>query len=116
MALLIRYRTLTVRELFIELSKYEFIREVGDGSDFRMRWCKAADALTELQEGERSVIKSVGAALGTSDVDGQLSMLEVNTRLLSDYGDEAHEQYLKKGRMYRTCGLLAGLLAAILIV
>jgi stage III sporulation protein AB len=116
MALLIRFRTLPVRELFAELSRYEFIRAVGASEDFRDNWAKAADDLTELQEGERGVLKSVGAALGTSDVDGQLSMLEVNTRLLDKYADEAHEQYERKGKLYRTCGLLAGLFAAILIM
>jgi stage III sporulation protein AB len=116
MALLIRFRTLPVRELFTELSRYEFIRNIGATEDFRGKWAAAADELAELQEGERDVLKSVGLALGTSDVDGQLSMLEVSAKRLSDYGDEAHAEYLKKGKLYRTCGLLAGLFAAILIM
>jgi len=121
MALLIRYRTLPVNELFTELSRYEFIRNVGevsktDGTDFRRGWVTATDQLAELENGERSIIKSVGLSLGTSDVEGQLSMLEVNAKLLEKYGNEAREQYMKKGKLYRSFGVLAGIFIAILII
>jgi len=104
--------------LFTELSRYEFIRNVNKSgsADFRRDWVVAAEHLTELEEAERSIIKSIGLSLGTSDIEGQLSMLEVNSQLLSDYGDEAHEQYMKKGKLYRTFGVLAGMFMAILII
>jgi stage III sporulation protein AB len=118
MSLLIRHRALPVRDLFTELSRYEFfskISEFGD-LDFREEWVEVTDTLTELTESERKIIKSIGLSLGTSDVEGQLSMLEVNAQLLTKHGDEAHEQYLKKGRLYRSIGVLAGLFVAILII
>ena len=117
-ALLIRHRALPMKELFHELSRFDFIRKVREfgGTDFRNDWLTAADELLELQEEERGVVKSIGMFLGSSDVEGQLSMLEINSALLKQYGDEAHEQYLKKGKMYRTFGLLSGILAAILIM
>jgi stage III sporulation protein AB len=114
MALLIRYRALPVKELFTELSRYEFIRRISESG--RENWMTVTDELTELEEPERSVVKSIGLSLGASDIDGQLSMLEVNARLLAKYGDEAHEQYMKKGKLYRSFGILAGLFAAILML
>jgi stage III sporulation protein AB len=118
MALLIRHRALPVKDLFEELSRYDFIGSVNNaiGADFRGNWLTVTDELTELAESERSIIKSVGLSLGTSDVQGQLSMLEVNAQLLAKHGDEAHEQYNKKGKLYRSCGLLAGLFLAVLII
>ena len=117
MALLIRYRALPVKELFFELSRYEFIRRVAEwGETGRENWAAAADELSELGEQERGIVKSIGLSLGTSDIGGQLSMLEVNSQLLAKYVDEAHEQYMKKGKLYRSFGILAGLLAAILII
>jgi stage III sporulation protein AB len=125
MSLLIRYRALTVHELFRELSRYEFINSVVKSgeelppnipSDFRGGWSEAADGLTELERGERGVIKSIGLSLGTSDTEGQLSMLEVNLQLLSKYKEEAREEYIKKGKLYRSFGLLAGMFIAVVII
>jgi stage III sporulation protein AB len=116
MSMLIRHRALPVGDLFMELSRYEFISKIGDCGDFRGNWEAVTDSLTELGESERSIIKSVGLSLGTSDVQGQLSMLEMNSQLLDKHTDEAREQYIKKGRLYRSFGLLAGLFTAILII
>jgi hypothetical protein len=87
-----------------------------ENTDFRKDWFKAADRLYELEESERSIIKSIGSFLGGSDIQGQLSMLEINSELLKRNGNEAREQYLKKGKLYRTFGLLAGLFAAVMIL
>jgi stage III sporulation protein AB len=122
MALLIRHRALPLGDLFTELSHYGLIRslirnrETEAGSSFRESWYCAADELTELGESERAIVKSIGRSLGTSDTDGQLAMLAVNSALLTKHGDEAHEQYIKKGKLYRSFGLLAGLFTAILLM
>jgi len=118
MAMLIRHRALPVKDLFSEMSRYEFVAQAGSsvGADFRAGWLKAADSLAELSENERAVVKSVGMALGTSDVAGQIAMLEVNAGLLAGFAVESNEQYLKKGKLYRTCGVLAGLFLAVLII
>jgi stage III sporulation protein AB len=117
MSLLIRHRALPVKDLFVELSRYEFIAKISKNNDFREfreNWVEACDELTELEKSEREILKSVGLALGTSDVEGQISMLEVNAQLLSKSCDEAHEMFLKKGKMYRSIGMLAGLFVAIM--
>ena len=126
MSLLIRHRALPIGELFRELSSNEFISRVlelremhelsGEGSCFRESWNKTADELNELSESERSTIKSIGRSLGASDIEGQLSMLEVNAALLENFAEEAHEQYIQKGKLYRSMGTLAGLFAAVMII
>lgn len=119
MSLLIRHRALTVEELFNELSRYTFIQSICDPEaigDFRSCWLKSVNELSELQFEEREILKSVGLSLGTSDIEGQLSMLEVNIELLSTYVSDAHEQYNKKAKLYRTCGILGGLFLAIIVI
>jgi stage III sporulation protein AB len=116
MSLLIRHRALPVRDLFTELSRYEFFAAFDENRDFRSDWIAVTESLTELGESERGIIKSVGMALGASDVQGQLSMLEVNAQLLDKYSQEAHEEYRVKGKLYRSIGVLAGLFIAILII
>jgi stage III sporulation protein AB len=104
--------------LFTELARYEFIANVSDfvGADFRGKWIIAADELTELSENERAIVKSVGLSLGTSDIQGQLSMLDVNVQLLDKHCEQAGEQYIKKGKLYRSVGVLTGVLLAILLI
>jgi len=115
---LIRYRALPVKELFSELSRYDFIRsvEVSESGGFRESWVAAADSLTELDKSERDIVKAVGCSLGNSDIEGQLSMLEVNAALLKKNADQAAELYDKKGGMYRSFGFLSGLMAAVMII
>jgi len=101
-----------------ELARYDFIKNVrvSDNGDFRESWAAAADSLYELDKTDREIIKSVGLSLGNSDIRGQLSMLEANSALLCRNADEAREQYIKKGKLYRSCGVLGGLFAAIMIM
>jgi len=118
MSLLIRCRALPVKDLFRELGRYGFLNNVnaGENGDFRDSWYAAADALTELDKSERDIVKNVGFSLGNSDSSGQLSMLEANSKLLEIAAEEVREQYNKKGKLYRSIGVLGGLFAAILIL
>jgi stage III sporulation protein AB len=119
MSILIRHRRLSVGEIFSELERYEFIANIGDSENtrrWRDNWNYVADGLTYLKAEERNVLKSVGATLGTSDADGQLAMLKANAELLEGFRAEAYKEYLAKGKLYRTCGVLAGIFAAIMII
>ena len=121
MSILIRHQRLSVNELFEQLSRYEFIANVGTGNSistkrWRDNWNYVADGLIWLKDEERAVLKSVGVALGTTDADGQLAMLKTNATLLEAFRVEAYNDYLAKGKLYRTCGVLAGIFAAVIII
>ena len=51
-----------------------------------------------------------------ADTDGQLSMLEMSKSLLQSRLEQAREDYSKKGRMYRSTGVLLGIGAAVTLI
>jgi stage III sporulation protein AB len=118
MAVQIRYRALPLSELFNELQGSEFLERVGANCvrpKWREAWNAAAADFPELIE-ERDILVSIGNSLGSSDTAGQVAMLELNKELLTSRLAEASDTATKKGAMYRSVGVLAGLGLAIIIV
>ncbi len=54
--------------------------------------------------------------LGTSDYDGQMSMLSSLTELAAELRERRSAEYAKYGRLYRAAGILFGLMAGIAII
>lgn len=123
---LIRYRELNVYEIAAELQREggyrntEFIQslpcEYRSGENFRLMWDKAIDEDSNLGETESSLLKGFGEELGTSDTEGQLMLLEAIRARLSEIQQQRSEEYHTKGRLYRSVGILSGVMAAILII
>lgn len=117
----IRYRGDTIGVLLGECAAgSDFARlvleETGDGGDFRRGWRLAAESLLELSAEDREQVKNIGFRLGTTDAQGQISMLEMNKLILTRRANEAAAENAKKGRMYRSVGVLAGLGLAVMII
>jgi stage III sporulation protein AB len=119
MAVQIRYRALPLGELFGSLQGGEFLQLIMNNEqgimNWREKWCEAANELFKLEE-DREILLSVGSSLGNSDTAGQTAMLELNRELLAGRLAEASEAAARKGAMYRSVGMLAGLGLAIIVV
>ncbi len=85
------------------------------GQDFRGQW---QEALTqqELPDEERQLLAEFGDSLGKSDAEGQLSVIEGLKERLRRITVSREEAYSQKGRMYRSVGVLFGVMAGILVV
>ena len=120
MAVQIRYRALPLGELFAEVNAGRFIEKVnrynGSGVNWRGAWNEAVCDFSELTAEDREILLAVGNSLGQSDAEGQISMLEQERQLLCAHLKEAAESSAKKGAMYRSVGLLAGLGLAIIVI
>lgn len=119
----IRYRALPLGDLFTELDSAgggKFINKVAEyannGVNRRGAWNEAVCDFGELDPGDREILLSVGNSLGGSDIAGQLSMLELSGELLAVRQREAAETSSRKGAVYRSVGLLAGLGLAIIVI
>ena len=120
----IRYRALPLGDLFTELDSAggggKFISKVAEyannGVNRRGAWNEAVCDFGELDPGDREILLSVGNSLGGSDIAGQLSMLELSGELLAVRQREAAETSSRKGAVYRSVGLLAGLGLAIIVI
>ena len=62
----------------------------------------------------KEVLLELGEELGTTDLEGQLSALSQAHIQLQRFQDTYRVTYQKKGKLYRSLGLLAGLLLAVL--
>lgn len=76
----------------------------------------ALQKLYILDESDKEILSNVFRKLGRSDTDGQLSMLEMNRKLLESRLEKARADYLQKGRMYRSVGILSGIGIAVILI
>lgn len=125
-SVMIRYRALNVYEIVRELrssewySELEFIGELpesyGEGEDFSELWSKAVGNDSGIGTEEKRLLTAFGAELGTSDVDGQLMTILSVIESMSSIESRRTEDYLKKGRLYRSVGILFGLMTGIILI
>lgn len=80
------------------------------GEDFSVGWSRAVGAsLLPMKKEEREKLISFGGLLGTSDAQGQRSILALFVRTFSLYRDKASEEYEKYGRMTVTVSVIIGM-------
>lgn len=69
-----------------------------------------------LDDGDVEILLSVGDRLGSTDSENQRLNLEGARELLKRRLEEAEADYTQQGRLYRNCGLLCGMLTALLLL
>lgn len=127
MSLQIRYRALSVYELIESLDRnptlerLQFIKgvrtELEQTRNFQLAWeTGVQNAQTSLNEGDKEILRAIGLRLGTSDIDGQLSNIELHSQLVKSRLNDAKEEQTKKGKMYRSLAPLIALGVSILII
>ena len=86
-----------------------------EGQNFHRCWHEALSC-EELPDEERGLLEELGRTIGTSDVSGQLSAISAREEELRQLEKKRAEAYLQKGRMYRSIGVLFGVMAGILVI
>ena len=69
-----------------------------------------------LKEGDKEPIFALSENLGMTDVASQVSAIETAIVSLDSALKEAEEDYRRLGKMYRSVGVLGGLLVAIIFI
>lgn len=125
-ATLIKFRCMPTGEILRELSGdcsfsaltflHNSLQYYESGDSFPRAWQKGVEADSSLKNDEKIILLSAGRSLGTSDCDGQLSMIEVFRQNINHLSDSAREESLKKGRLYRSLGVLAGVFISVMLV
>lgn len=93
--------------------------ERSQACDIRAAWSGAVDRLSEYTfcgGEEAALMRELGSTLGTSDVQGQLSMLDMYAARLSVLSAAAEEALRTKGKMFRSVGALLGAGLAVLVI
>ena len=88
-------------------------------SNSKEAWEKAVDEAeitTNLKKEDITAIKTLGKMLGNTDVEGQVSQIELTQNVLQEQIKIAQEERKKNSKLYRTLGLASGLTVAIILM
>lgn len=69
-----------------------------------------------INEEDREVLKSLGKLLGSTDIDGQVSQIDMVNEFLDERINEAIDQKNKNEKMYKKLGIIVGLGIVIILV
>lgn len=121
----IRFQSLTISEIVGNInsndsySRLDFVGEImkmlKSRYDIHNVWNEAVMKSDILCKEEKEILVSMGNMLGTSDISGQISALELHRKRLERVFSKAVREYEQKGRMYRSLGVLAGAAAGIML-
>ena len=89
---------------------------ISENGDFHPLWNDGVKKQPYLTSADRELLFALGDRLGETDLDGQLSFLELTCEMLKKQQAEAAENYRRKGRMYRSVGVLCGLAVGIMVL
>lgn len=93
----------------------------GDGNEFTSfedRWRKGIDNWNNscAKKEEIEILYKIGTSLGTTDIEGQISSIELFKEELKPIIVNAETERDKKRNIYRSLGFLSGVLISILTV
>lgn len=124
----IKFTGLTIQEIFEQLYEdnknsvgeiFKLANEYMQDNSAKEAWGKALDeskSTNDLNEEDINVLKSLGKMLGNTDIEGQVSQIELTENLLNDKILEAQESKRKNTKLYKTLGVAAGLAIAIILI
>ena len=72
--------------------------------------------LNELTEYDKDVFISTLKNLGRSDLDSQINIIDNTVNILENQIKEANENKLKNSKMYRTVGMVTGLMIVVIFI
>lgn len=99
-----------IKELFKNSSDYMKILSADKA------WIKAIDeSSNNLKSSDKDVIKNLGKLLGKTDIDGQLSGIELTETFLDEQINNAKEEQEKNRKLYKTLGAVVGLVIVIIL-
>ena len=73
------------------------------------------DADISIKQEDKDVLKKLGKLLGQTDIEGQISEIEVIENFLDMQIENAEEERKKNQNMYKTLGIVAGLVFVIIL-
>lgn len=91
----------------------EYISKLG----IKKAWKNSVNSVSGyLKPSDADAVLSLAAELGMSDVEGQKNAIKRTSQLITQCADNAEEEYARLGRVYRSCGVLAGIFVMIIFV
>ena len=122
----IRFTYEPIPELFKEIAP-SLIKNIGDifeNASTKMKrktagqaWIEAVEeANTNLTKEDLSLIKGLHKLLGKTDLDGQVSEIELTSTFLDTQIEKAEKERVKNEKLYKTLGTVVGLAIVIILI
>lgn len=124
----IKFTGLTIQEIFSQLYQdnqdnigeiFKVANEYMNDKSAKDAWNTALDDMknkNDLNPEDINVLKSLGKMLGNTDIEGQVSQIELTENLLNEKIVEAQEAKKKNAKLYKTLGIATGLAIAIILI
>lgn len=104
-------RNTKIEKIFAQMAnqiQYKHVNEV---------WCDCIQgADISINQEDKDVLKKLGKLLGQTDVEGQISEIEVTETFLDMQIVKAEEEKKKNQKMYKTLGIVMGLVMVIILI
>ncbi len=121
----IRYTYETIPEAFAEISKQFDGKKVGElfkiaveelkENTAGMAWKNAIEKTNlSINMEDKNVIEDLSKTLGSTDIQGQISQIELTQNLLDKQIENAEIEKSKNAKMYKTLGGIVGLMIVII--
>lgn len=121
-----KYTYETLPEIFIEIGKglKPNIGEIFKNASIQMQektakeaWKEAIDkSKTSMKKEDLEVLKGFGKLLGKTDMEGQVSQIELTNGFLETQIEKAEKELVKNEKLYKTLGTVFGLALVILLI
>ena len=109
--------TVLKRENFSELG---FISKLSDEYsaeiDFHSQWRRLLTNEADIPHEEKRILLDFGELLGTSDIDGQLDGITALRSLMQERYEQRSAEYHSKAKLYRSVGVLTGVMVGIMVI
>ena len=80
-------------------------------------WNMAVDTdMLSINEEDRSALKNLSKLLGQTDIDGQISQIDLTSNFLDEQIKKAEQERLKSEKLYRTIGMIIGFTIVIVLM
>ena len=124
----LRFKASTVYEILEYLDNNPVYNQLGflytanlnkdSFKSFSEIWSESIDGwvCSPLKKEDFSLLNSIGSSLGTSDIEGQLSSLELFKEKAKMHFESASSERDKKLKLYRSLGVLSGIFVSVMIV
>lgn len=118
----------TIPEIFMEISKKMngVVKKIFEDAVNNMNqknmmageaWEKSIEGNEEcLKKEDINCIKTLGKMLGKTDIEGQISQIELVSNFLDKQINDASEEKNKNEKMYQKLGAIVGLIIAVVLI
>lgn len=124
----IKFTCLTIQEIFNQIYEenndnigeiFKLASEYMNEESSKIAWERALEDSREkinLNIEDITALKTLGKMLGNTDVEGQVSQIELTEQLIIDQTQNAKIEKDKNSKLYKTLGATAGLTIAIILI